>query len=97
VHFTEATWCGPEQPDGEWLQIEVRGNFSPYRPATRWSPAEGGDLEDLEVREVDGQRPHQAWCQLEEWARRRGLSAADVQGLLDRIEDQIEEDSRGGL
>ena len=85
------------------IELELEGHVTPYRPATYWDPAEGGEVEDLAIADAGvitakplAERKHRD----DRWVTTSFLSGVDtsnpevqklLNNLLNLVWDQAEQ------
>lgn len=81
------------------IELELEGFVEPYRSATYWSPAEGGNVEDLDIRDAGTLTYEPA---RKTWKRKSFLDGVDrknpeVRKLLDNLLELVREDAEQAI
>lgn len=87
------------------IELELEGRLVPYRPATYWDPAEGGEVEDLAIadagvltRKPEAERKHAR----DYWKTTSFLTGVDTSNpevvkLLDNLLNLVWEDAERAI
>jgi len=81
------------------IELELEGFVEPYHAATYWQPAEGGNVEDLDIRDAGALTYEPA---RKTWKRKSFLDGVDrknpeVRKLLDNLLELVREDAEQAI
>jgi hypothetical protein len=86
------------------IELELDGTYRPYRPATHWDPAEGGEVEDVEITDAGvlvADRSRKPGDPLR-WVRKSFLTGVDLKNpevvkLLSNLLELVREDAEAAV